>query len=950
MNNDAYHEVTAIKTSISIETSATEAGNRFAQLYNATLSTKPKNACLFYDEFCDYRTIYEDGTCVIAKNWKEINSTLLSSTNLSDIFFRSITSEPRDGSLDKLLITVTGARFKHVFIANRRPKQGLRYAIVRSVKQYIPLNQPTQVTTFNVGDSIAENTNDHESEQKNQENISDGIVNYVHPSRNAVMNNNQSTITTVKNLPKTILKQVTGSTEIATTTKLSLDTMNNDAYHEITAIKTSISFGTSATEAGNRFAQLYNATLSTKPKNAYLFYDEFCDYRTIYEDGTCVIAKNWKEINSTLLSSTNLSDIFFRSITSEPRDGSLDKLLITVTGARFKHVFIANRRPKRGLRYAIVRSMKQYFPTDHPTQVKAFAAGDNIAQNTYNQETAGKKQGNISDDITEYKKPSFNAVNINTYNAITTVENSPKGILKRVTRSTEIASTSNPTHDTVINDANREITVKNPPKGILNRVSSSTEIATTSRPARDTVNNDAKQEITANNNSNDVMTSATEVGFKFAQRYYATLSTKKDLAYLFYEEHGEYQTIYEDGTSVLAKNWEEINSVIWSPVTFSDIFVRSITTEFYGESLENLLITVIGIRFKHIFFADYRPNRELNYVIVKSVKQYFPADHPTQVKTFAAGDNIAQNTDNQETAGKKQRYISDVIAENKKPSFNAVNINTYNAITTVKTPPKGILKRVTRSTEIASTSKPSRDTVNNDANREITVKNPPKGILKRVTRSTEIASTSKPSSDTVINNANREITVKNPPKGILKRVTRSTEIATTSKPSRDTVINDTNHEITANNNSIGVMMSATEAGFNFAQRYYATLNTEKDLTYLYYEELGDYRTIYEDGTSVLAKNWKEINSVILSPSTFSDIIVTSITSEPYGGSLEHLLITVTGIRFKHVFIAHYRPNRELFYVIVNSVMQYFPADHLMQIENSTAGDVYADNTNIHEPV
>ncbi|VVC46555.1 Hypothetical protein CINCED_3A003376, partial [Cinara cedri] len=67
----------------------------------------------------------------------------------------------------------------------------------------------------------------------------------------------------------------------------------------------------------------------------------------------------------------------------------------------------------------------------HTTQVKTFAAGDNIAQNIGNQKTAGKKQGNISDDIAEYKKPSFNAVNINTYNAITTVKNPPKGILKR---------------------------------------------------------------------------------------------------------------------------------------------------------------------------------------------------------------------------------------------------------------------------------------------------------------------------------------------------------------------------------------------------------------------------------------------------------------------------------------------------------------------------------------
>ncbi|VVC35278.1 NTF2-like domain [Cinara cedri] len=292
---------------------------------------------------------------------------------------------------------------------------------------------------------------------------------------------------------------------------------------------------------------------------------------------------------------------------------------------------------------------------------------------------------------------------------------------------------------------------------------------------------------------------------------------------MFYEEHGDYRTIYEDGTSVLAKNWEEINNVILSPSTFSDIFVRSITTEPCGGSLHELLITVIGIRFKHVLFVDYRPSRELNYAIVKSVKQYFPADHPTQENTFAAGDNIAKNTDNNEPAGKKQGNISDDIAKYKNGS-------------------------------------------------------------------------------------------------------KSTELGTTSKLSCDTVNNDVKHEIKANNTSIGVKTSATEVSFKFAQRYYATLESEKELAYLFYEEYGEYRTIYEDGTSVLATNWEEINSVILRHGTFSDIFVKSITSDPYGGSLDELLITVIGIRFKHVFIARYRPNRELHYAIVKSVNQYFPAN------------------------
>ncbi|VVC46110.1 Nuclear transport factor 2, eukaryote,NTF2-like domain [Cinara cedri] len=1335
VNNDANYEKTANKNLVCVETSATELGIRFAQLYYATLSTKPQNAYLFYDELGEYRTISEDGTSVLAKNWNEIKNALLNPANLSDIFFKSICRVGQSPSNQNLLITVTGVRFTHVFVANYRPKRGLGYAIVKSLKQYFFTNQPPQITAFDVGNNIAVNTNNPEPAGKKQEDILDDIATCNEPSCNASNIDTYNAITTGKNPPKGILKRVTASklshdtvnnyanhdrtannplkgilkhgpkytelattsklshdtvkndanhemtakkplkgilkrgpkytelattsklshdtvkndanheitakkplkgilkrgpksTELATTSELSQDTVNNDAYHEITAkkplkgilkrgfkstelatilkpsydtknnnanheitaknpLKDILNRGsktteiatktkpsrdtvnddanheitvenppkvilnrvtscteiattsnpsrdtgilkrgpkstelattselsqdtvnndayheitakkplkgilkrgpkyteqattsklshdtvnnyanhdrtaknplrgilkrgpkytelattsklshdtvnndtnyeknanknldcieTSATELGFRFAQIYYATLSTKPENAYLFYNELGEYRTTYEDGTSVLAKNWKEINSVLMRPLTGSDIFVKSITSEPRSGSLENLLITVTGVRFTHVFVANYRPKRGLRYAIVKSIKQYFPANQQPQRTAFDVGNNIAVNTNNPEPAGKKKVKISDDIATYNNPSCNAGNIKSYNTIKNVKNPPKSILKRVTSYTNITDPFVPSRDTLkINSCNAMTNAKNPPRDSLKGVTKSTETDTTSRQSTDTVNNDANYEKTANKNLDCVETSATEIGIRFAQLYYATLSTKPQNAYLFFDELGEHRTISENGTSVLAKNWNEIKSALLNPANLSDNFFKSITSQPVSGSLENLLITVTGIRFTHVFVANYRPKRGLRYAIVKSIKQYFFANQQPQVTTFTAGNNFAENTDNHEPTGEKQENILDDIATCNEPSCNASNIDTYNAITTGKNPPKGILKRVTasklshdtvnnyanhdrtannplkgilkrgpKSTELATTSELSQDTVNNDAYHEITAKKPLKGILKRGFKSTELATTSKlshdtvkndanheitakkpllshdtvkndanheitaknplkdilnrgsktteiatktkPSRDTVNDDANHEITVENPPKVILNRVTSCTEIATTSNPSRDTVNNDLKHEITANNTSIGVKTSATEESFKFAQRYYATLETEKKLAYLFYEEHGEYRTIYEDGTSVLATNWEEINSVILRPGTFSDIFVKSITSEPYGGSLDELLITVIGIRFKHVFIVRYCPNREIHCAIVKSVKQYFPAN------------------------
>ncbi|VVC46111.1 NTF2-like domain [Cinara cedri] len=308
--------------------SAAEVGFRFAQHYNSMLSTNSQDAFMFYDENSDDLIEYFHPLGLFG-NTRRICGT---------------TANYGDG-----------------------------WTVQICVFRGLPFEQGTTLRH--------KNTDNHKPAETNKVIVSNDIANYNKPTHNTVNNKTFTVITTVKCLPKSISKRLTNSTEIVTISEPSLDTVNIDANYEITAYNTSINVKTSATEVGFRFAKRYYAVLTTKPENAYLFYDELGDYRTIYEDGTSVIAKNRKDLNSVLLNSMTLSDIAVKSITTEPCGGSLDELLITVIGIRFKHVFIVHYRPNRELHYAIVKSVKQYFPANRPSRVKTFDVGYNFEEN-----------------------------------------------------------------------------------------------------------------------------------------------------------------------------------------------------------------------------------------------------------------------------------------------------------------------------------------------------------------------------------------------------------------------------------------------------------------------------------------------------------------------------------------------------------------------------------------
>ncbi|VVC30179.1 Hypothetical protein CINCED_3A024415 [Cinara cedri] len=166
---------------------------------------------------------------------------------------------------------------------------------------------------------------------------------------------------------------------------------------------------------------------------------------------------------------------------------------------------------------------------------------------------------------------------------------------------------------------------------------------------------------------------ADRVGFDFAEHYYAVMRTTPEYANQFYDDFGEYRTIYEDGTAVVARNRLEMKEVLLRPKSAPELTVNSIISVPCGGSLDRLLVTVTGDCFTHVFVAEKRPERLLTYAIVASVTQHLSAgaaaDRSTIARTFAAGDFCADTgADDTPTAGlKAQEHVR--LSKNRATSY-----------------------------------------------------------------------------------------------------------------------------------------------------------------------------------------------------------------------------------------------------------------------------------------
>ncbi|VVC24169.1 Nuclear transport factor 2, eukaryote,NTF2-like domain [Cinara cedri] len=139
--------------------------------------------------------------------------------------------------------------------------------------------------------------------------------------------------------------------------------------------------------------------------------------------------------------------------------------------------------------------------------------------------------------------------------------------------------------------------------------------------------------------------SAANVGYEFMERYYYVMRTIPEYANEFYDEYGEFQTVYEDGSTTVVKTRLQVKRILMQFRFRSDYIVKSIISLPRGGSPGGLMVTVNGVRFTQTFVVEYRPERLLSYVIVASLTQYIsegPATyHQTPLTTFASDDSQA---------------------------------------------------------------------------------------------------------------------------------------------------------------------------------------------------------------------------------------------------------------------------------------------------------------------
>ncbi|VVC43148.1 Nuclear transport factor 2, eukaryote,NTF2-like domain [Cinara cedri] len=283
---------------------------------------------------------------------------------------------------------------------------------------------------------------------------------------------------------------------------------------------------------------------------------------------------------------------------------------------------------------------------------------------------------------------------------------------------------------------------------------------------------------------------AAYVGQKFIERYYDVLSSNPENAYQFYDKLGEYQTVHEDGKVVVARTWQEINSVLLNPTFANKLVVNSITSVPCGRSLDHLMITATGKQFTHVYFVEFRSELQLSYAIMASIylRTESASDKPPKpVTTSAAPDYPIEKAANQKSTTilkvKKRVHFSDNIATYYEPSLGNV------VDSTTKGQPIKLLECSPTRTKILSSKKSSPNTVTDNTRSNVDTKCSPKGILSSVPTSVEVASSHVPSVNTGTKNIQSIFAANYSPIRIIDSVPAPAEIESFRNPSPNNVKN-----------------------------------------------------------------------------------------------------------------------------------------------------------------
>lgn len=123
------------------------------------------------------------------------------------------------------------------------------------------------------------------------------------------------------------------------------------------------------------------------------------------------------------------------------------------------------------------------------------------------------------------------------------------------------------------------------------------------------------------------------------------------------------------------------------------------------------------------------------------------------------------------------------------------------------------------------------------------------------------------------------------------------------------------------------LLDANDIGYALAEEYFAVFNEMPERTLSFYAEQGDYHTVYEDGTTIVAKNREELQQTLLRPvPENTDAIIIEAVNTISCGSPNCLLVLATGERIVQTFVVEsYSRREQQYYTIISSVTKYLSA-------------------------
>ncbi|VVC30508.1 Nuclear transport factor 2, eukaryote,NTF2-like domain [Cinara cedri] len=182
---------------------------------------------------------------------------------------------------------------------------------------------------------------------------------------------------------------------------------------------------------------------------------------------------------------------------------------------------------------------------------------------------------------------------------------------------------------------------------------------------------------------------ADRIGSVFSNMYYSVLQSSPEYADDFYEEDGDYQTIYADGSTVVAKTRIQVKDVLMQPTTHPNYVINSVVSMPCEEPSKGLSVNVTGDQFVHDFVMVYRPEKILGYAIVTSMIRYDTAvpvaKRQIPVTTFAEGDlqAITGSTPNIGLETSDDRSLNIAACNEPLPGPVAMNITIKDIISEI---------------------------------------------------------------------------------------------------------------------------------------------------------------------------------------------------------------------------------------------------------------------------